>query len=59
MPGGPVVENLPCNSGDMGSILGQGTKTPHAVHMQQVEKPPLTAAREKPMQHDEDLTQPK
>ena len=54
-----MVENLPCNSGDMGSILGQGTKTPHAVHMQQVEKPSLTAAREKPMQHDEDLTQPK
>jgi len=27
-PGGPVVKNLPCNAGDMGSILGQGTKIP-------------------------------
>ena len=26
-----MVENLPCSSGYMGSILGQGTKTPHAV----------------------------
>ena len=54
-----MVENLRCNSGDMDSILGQGTKTPHAVHMQQVEKPPLTAAREEPSHHDEDLAQPK
>ena len=27
-PGGPVV---PCHSGDMGSIPGQGTKIPHAA----------------------------
>ena len=27
-PSGPVVKNLPCNAGDMGSILGQGTKIP-------------------------------
>ena len=26
-PGGPVVNNLPCNSGD----AGQGTKIPHAM----------------------------
>ena len=29
-PDGPVVKNLPCSAGDMGSILGQGTKIPHA-----------------------------
>ena len=29
-PGGPVVKNLPSNAGDAGSILGQGTKIPHA-----------------------------
>ena len=29
-PGGPVVENLPSNVGDMGSTLGQGTRIPHA-----------------------------
>ena len=30
-PGGPVVENLPCNAEDMGSIPSLGTKIPHAV----------------------------
>ena len=30
-PGGPVVKNLPSNAGDEGSILGQGTKIPHAA----------------------------
>ena len=29
-PDGPVVKNLPCNAGDVSSIPGQGTKTPHA-----------------------------
>ena len=28
--GGSVVENLPCNVGDTGSIPGQGIKFPHA-----------------------------
>ena len=28
-PGGPVVKSLPCNAGDMSSIPGGGTKTPH------------------------------
>ena len=28
-PGGPVVKNLLCNTGDVGSIPGQGTKIPH------------------------------
>ena len=30
-PGGPVVQNLPCNAGDVGSILGRETKIPHAA----------------------------
>ena len=29
--GGPVVENPPSNAGDVGSILGGGTKIPHAA----------------------------
>ena len=29
--GGPVVRNLPCNARDVGSIRGQGTKTPSAT----------------------------
>ena len=29
-PGGPVVKTLPSNAGGMGSIPGQGTKTPRA-----------------------------
>ena len=31
LPGGPVVKNLPCNTGDPGSIPGQGTKVPQAT----------------------------
>ena len=30
-PGGPVVNNPPCNAQDVGSILGWGTKIPHAT----------------------------
>ena len=30
-PGGPVIKNMPCNKGDVGSIPGQGTKIPRAV----------------------------
>ena len=33
-PGGPAVEHLPCNAGDVGSIPGLGTKTPHATERQ-------------------------
>ena len=29
--GGAVVKNPPSNAGDMGSIPGQGTRTPHAA----------------------------
>ena len=34
LPGGPVVEKLPSNAGDTGSIPGQGTKFPHANMLQ-------------------------
>ena len=30
-PGGPVVKNPPCNVGDMGSVPGGGSKTPHGL----------------------------
>ena len=29
-PAGPVVKDPPANAGDMGSIRGQGTKSPSA-----------------------------
>ena len=29
-PSGLVIENLPCDAGDQGSIPGRGTKIPHA-----------------------------
>ena len=31
IPGGPVVKNLLCNTGDAGLIPGWGTKIPHAA----------------------------
>ena len=31
LPGGPVVENLPSNAGDVGLIPGWGTKILHAA----------------------------
>ena len=30
-PGDPVVKNLPCNAGDVGSIPDRGTKISHAT----------------------------
>ena len=30
-PGGPAVENLPSNAGDVGLIPDRGTKIPHAA----------------------------
>ena len=30
-PGGPVVKNLPCSAGDIGSIPAWETRIPHAV----------------------------
>ena len=42
--GGPGVTNLPSNAGKVGSILGRGTKIPHATgqltHALQLESPP-------------------
>ena len=37
-PGGSVVKNPPCNTQDMGSILGQGTKIPYAAQLTQKKK---------------------
>ena len=34
-PGGPVVNNLPCNVGDTGSIPGWAVKIPHARHREE------------------------
>ena len=31
--GGPVVQNLPCNAGDVGSIPDRGTKIPRAAEL--------------------------
>ena len=30
-PGGPSVKNPPCNTGDVGSVCGQGTKILHTA----------------------------
>ena len=30
-PGGPGVKNLPSYAGNVGSVLGRGTKIPHAT----------------------------
>ena len=46
-PGGPVVENLPFNAGDAGSIPGQGTKIPPAT-----KKISLRATTTEPMHHN-------
>ena len=32
-PGGPVVNNPPCNARDVGLIPGQGTKIPHTMEL--------------------------
>ena len=46
-PGSPVVKNLPCNAGDIGSIPGQGAKILHAT-----EQLSLHAATTKPEPHN-------
>ena len=51
--GGPVVKNLPCNVGDVSSILGQGTKIPYAL-----EQLSLCATATEPMCQNQDPTQP-
>ena len=47
-PGGPVVKNPPCNSGDMGPIPGQRTKVPHVA-----EKLSLQDTTPMPKSHNE------
>ena len=45
-PGGPVVRNPPCNTGDTGSTPGQGTKISR-VHMPLLENPESLCAQVK------------
>ena len=51
LPGTPAVKNLPCNAEDVSSILGRGTKIPHAVGQlspsTQLEKPEHTTKKKK------------
>ena len=54
LPWCPVVKNPPSNTGDTGSIPGQGTKIPHA----QEQVSPHTARKE-PAFSNQDPTQPK
>ena len=54
-PGGPVVQNPPSKTQDVGSILGQGTKIPHAAG--QLTKP--VPQLEKPMCCNKDSVQPR
>ena len=43
-PGGPMLENLYCNTGEVDSIPGPGTKIPHATR----QLSPLATTRERP-----------
>ena len=54
LPGGSVIRNLLCNAGYVGSIPGQGTKSPHASE----QLSPHTTTRE-PLPHSEEQAQPK
>ena len=47
-PSGPLVENLTCNAGNMGSIPSWGTKIPHSPEKLS------PVAREKPEQLKKD-----
>ena len=51
--GDPMVNNLPCDAGDVGLIPGQGTKIPHA--MKQLS--PFITTKET-VCRNQDLTQP-
>ena len=46
LPGGPVVKNLTSNAGDVGSIPGQGIKTPYGEGQL---SPQATTTNTKPM----------
>ena len=48
-----MVKNLPCNSGDLGSILGWGTEIPQAM-----EQLSLYTATSEPMQAGAHVPQP-
>ena len=48
---GPGVKNLPCNAEDIGSIPGQGTKSPHAMEWLS-----LPATTREPMHKNENPT---
>ena len=48
-----MVNNPPCNAGDMGLIPGQGTKIPHAAEQLRAHMPqPLSPHTLKPACHD-------
>ena len=51
LPGGSVIRNLLCNAGYVGSIPGQGTKSPHASE----QLSPHTTT----LPHNEEQAQPK
>ena len=54
---GPVIKNLPCNAGDMGSIPGWGTKILHALEQLSRLPPQLASpcpAMKDPAQRKED-----
>ena len=55
VPGGLVIENLPSNAGDVGSVLGWETKIPHALEQLNLH----ATTREKPTRCNWDLMQPK
>ena len=55
-PGSPVVKIPPCNTGDAGSIPGQGTKISHVVGQL---SPSATTREEKSMCCNKDPAQPK
>ena len=44
-PGGPVVKNLSCNAGDLGSIPGWGTKDPNTMGQISPNTEPMQACR--------------
>ena len=55
-PGGPVVNNLPSEAGDLGSIPGWGTKIPHATGQVGLH---AASCSEEPECHSEDPEEPK
>ena len=59
-PGAPVVENLPCSAGDMGSIPVWLSEIPYAegqLSLQAATAEPVRSSQE-PACHNQDTTQP-